>query len=138
MPTAQGTFDVKMNPEPPYYEGAGVTLARATFNKTFHGELSGTSLVQFLSVRAGEHAAYVALERIEGTLGGMAGSFVVTHKALASVEAKSLVIEIVPGTGTGALAGIAGTMLIDIVDKQHFYTVEYSLPPLPASPTPHA
>ncbi|MFN0247290.1 MAG: DUF3224 domain-containing protein [Kofleriaceae bacterium] len=130
MPTAKGKFDVKMNPEPPYFEGSGVTLARATFDKIFHGALSGKGLVQFLSVRAGEHAAYVAMERIEGTLDGKTGSFVVTHKALASAEAKSLVIEIVPGTGTEGLAGISGTMHVDIVDKQHLYTIEYSLPPV--------
>jgi hypothetical protein len=79
-------------------------------------------------VRAGEHAAYVALERIDGTLDGKAGSFVVTHRALASASGQSLSIEIVPGTGTGALAGITGTMHIEIVDKKHLYTVDYMLP----------
>ncbi|MEN9581876.1 MAG: hypothetical protein RJA70_4885 [Pseudomonadota bacterium] len=128
MPTAKGPFNVKMNPEPPYFEGEGVTLARATFDKEFHGPLSATSLVQFLSVRAGEHAAYVALERIEGSIDGRQGSFVVMHKALASATEKSLVIEIVPGTGTGDLAGITGTMQIEVVNKEHAYTLDYTLP----------
>lgn len=128
MPIATGPFDVKMNPEPPYFEGDGVVLARATFDKRFHGALDATSLVQFLSVRAGTSGAYVALERIEGTLDGRAGSFVVTHTAKASATGRTLAIEIVAGTGTGALAGITGTMRIDIVDKQHSYTVDYTLP----------
>lgn len=128
MPAAKGTFDVKMNPEPPYFEGEGVTLARATFDKRFHGPLTATSQVQFLSVRAGDHAAYVALERIEGSLDGRAGSFVVTHKATAAGTAPSLAIEIVPGTGRGALEGITGTMQIEIIEKQHVYTIAYELP----------
>jgi Protein of unknown function (DUF3224) len=128
MPLAHGSFDVKMNPEPPYFEADGVTLARATFDKTFHGPLSATSQVQFLSVRANEHAAYVALERIVGSLDGRVGSFVVTHRAVASAKARSLEIEIVPGTGTGALHGLTGKMVIDIVDGKHLYTVDYTLP----------
>lgn len=129
MPILKGTFEVKMNPEPPYFEGEGVTLARATFDKKFAGPLQATSVVQFLSVRAGGHAAYVAMERIEGSLEGRSGSFVVMHKALASPSDRSLSIDIVPETGTGALAGISGSMQIDIVEKQHFYTLDYALPP---------
>jgi len=125
-----------MTPEPPYFEGEGVTLARATFNKTFHGPLSATGVVQFLSVRAGTNAAYVALERIEGTLDGRLGSFVATHKGIASASGKSLTVEIVPGTGTGELAGIEGTIDIDIEGGKHFYTVHYALSANGASPHP--
>lgn len=128
MPIVRGTFDVKMTPEPPYSDRDGVTLARATFDKTFHGPLSAKGEVQFLSVRAGTDAAYVALERIEGTLDGRAGSFVATHKAQASSTGRTLVIEIVPGTGTGELRGITGTIDIEIVEGKHHYAVDYALP----------
>jgi hypothetical protein len=33
----------------------------------------------------------------------------------------------VPGSGTGQLTGITGTIGIDIVEKKHFYTIEYEL-----------
>ena len=65
---------------------------------------------------------------MHGWLDVKKGSFVVMQKAFASAAQQSLVIEIVPGTGSGALAGITGTMHIDIVDKKHFYTVNYALP----------
>jgi Protein of unknown function (DUF3224) len=129
MPIAQGTFEVKMNAEPPYFEADGVTLARATFDKTFHGPLSATGHVQFLSVRASEHAAYVALERIEGSLEGKSGSFVATHQAFASPGERSLQITIVPGTATGGLTGLTGKMLIEVVEGKHNYTLDYHLPP---------
>jgi hypothetical protein len=35
---------------------------------------------------------------------------------------------IVPGSGTGQLAGITGTVGIEIVNKEHFYSVTYELP----------
>ncbi len=128
MNTVHGSFDVKMNPEPPYHEANGVTLARATFDKTFHGPLSAKGSVQFLSVRAGANAAYVALEHIEGTLDGRRGSFVALHKALASSTDRSLTVEIVPGTGAGDLSGITGSVEIDVVDGKHFYTLHFALP----------
>jgi Protein of unknown function (DUF3224) len=128
MRTVRGEFDVTMHAEPPYFDRDGVTLARATFDKTFHGPLSATGSVQFLSVRAGTNAAYVAIERIEGTLEGRRGSFVVTHKATASSSAMSLTVEIVSGTGTEELQGLEGTIDIEIVDGKHYYTMHYELP----------
>jgi Protein of unknown function (DUF3224) len=128
MTMLRGTFDVTMQAEPPLFEGDGVVIARATFHKTFHGELSARGVVHFTSVRAGEHAAYVALERIEGSVSGRAGSFVVSHKAQASSGDKTLAIEVVPGTGTGELVGIAGTIDIAVREGVHHYAFEYTLP----------
>jgi hypothetical protein len=34
----------------------------------------------------------------------------------------------VPDSGTEELTGLEGTMTIDIVDKQHYYVFEFSLP----------
>jgi hypothetical protein len=41
----------------------------------------------------------------------------------------SLVLTIVPESGTGELKAISGTMDIQIVDGKHFYVVDYSLEP---------
>ena len=41
--------------------------------------------------------------------------------------AASLTVTVVPDTGTGELAGLAGSMTIDIVDGKHSYVFEYSL-----------
>jgi hypothetical protein len=40
-----------------------------------------------------------------------------------------LTVSVVPDSGTGDLAGLAGTMAIDIVDGKHFYRFDYTLPP---------
>jgi hypothetical protein len=35
---------------------------------------------------------------------------------------------VVPGSGTGELAGIEGTFTIRIENREHFYEFEYALP----------
>jgi hypothetical protein len=75
-----------------------------------------------------ESGAYVAIERVRGTLGGRTGTFAVHHRGVMTRGAQQLVITVVPDSGTGDLAGIAGTMTIDIKDGKHFYTFDYTLP----------
>lgn len=125
---AKGTFSVKMSGEPPYDEVDGVSLSRASFDKEFAGPLTARSQVQMLAARTpvDDSAGYVAVERIVGTLESKEGSFVVLHLGLMTRGADQLTVVVVPDSGTGALAGIAGTMTIDIVDGQHHYTLDYS------------
>jgi hypothetical protein len=40
----------------------------------------------------------------------------------------SLVISVVPDSGTGELAGLSGTMSIEIVNGKHSYVLDYALP----------
>lgn len=130
MTTCEGTFEVAMTGEPAYDDGDGVILARARIDKTFKGALEATSTVHMIAARTPEKgsAGYVACEKIRGTLEGRAGSFVAVHLGLMDRGADSLVIQIVPGSGTEGLEGLRGTMAIRIVDKQHIYQVDYTLP----------
>ena len=121
-----GTFEVSMQGEPPFDVHEGVSLSRASFDKKFTGPLQATSKVQMLAARTAvnDSAGYVAVERIVGTLDGKGGSFVVVHTGLMNRGARSLTIHIVPDSGTEALAGIRGTMNIEIVAGQHHYEVD--------------
>lgn len=125
---AQGPFEVSMNAEPPYETVDSVSLSRASFDKRFTGPLEARSQVHMLAVRTAHEGsgAYVATERIVGTLDGKAGSFTVVHIGQMNRGAQTLTITIVPDSGTGALAGISGHLEIRVVDRQHFYTLEYS------------
>lgn len=126
---AKGTFEVKMSGEPPYDVVDGVSLSRASFDKQFTGPLQAESHVQMLAARTSVEtsAGYVAVERITGTLEGRSGSFVTLHMGMMNGGTNDLRVMIVPDSGTGQLAGITGTMQIDIVEGQHRYTVDYSL-----------
>ena len=125
-----GKFDVKLNPIDSYASGTdGITLGRMSIDKTFHGDLSATSIGEMLSARtpAPGSAGYVAIEQVTGTLAGKAGSFVLQHFGTMSAGTNHLTLEVVPDSGTGELTGLSGTMGITIENGQHFYTFDYSL-----------
>lgn len=127
---AKGTFTVDIKPvvEPNTFEG--VALGRMSLDKRFEGDLIGTGKGEMLSALTPlkGSAGYVAIERITGTLHGRSGSFVLQHKGTMDQGAQQLSITVVPGSGTGALAGITGNFKLNIVDGKHFYELEYSLP----------
>ena len=74
-------------------------------------------------------AGYVAIERAVGTLAGRRGSFALQHFGIMARGAQRLTIEVVPDSGTDELAGLSGTMTIEITDGKHFYHFDYTLPP---------
>lgn len=131
---ATGTFEVKLAVHPPVHPDTGV--ARRSIDKQFSGELEGTSQGEMLS--AGDPAAglagYVAMERVTGKLAGRAGSFVLQHYGVMNRGEGPLTITVVPGTGTGELAGLSGELAIEIVDGEHHYRFDYALS---ISPGPH-
>ncbi|MFI6447731.1 DUF3224 domain-containing protein [Kitasatospora sp. NPDC050543] len=125
--SATGTFDLtSWRPE----EAAeGSLLGRARITKSFQGDLTGTSTVDMLTVAdtAGNPVAYVAVELVTGELGGRKGSFALQHSAPGS-HGERLAIQVVPGTGTGDLTGITGTLeIVRPEDGSHSYTLEYTL-----------
>jgi hypothetical protein len=126
---AKGSFEVQMSAEPPFDTVEGVALGRARFDKQFTGPLSATSRVEMLSVRSEgtESGAYVAVERISGTLAGKTGTFALVHLGLSDRGARSLVVQIVAESGTGELKTISGTMKIDITGGKHLYELDYEL-----------
>ena len=73
-------------------------------------------------------AAYVAIERIAGSLDGRAGAFFTQHNGTLDRGAPTLTVTVVPDSGTGELKGLSGRMTIDITDGKHFYTFDYVLP----------
>ena len=129
MPQAKGRFDVKRNMEPACDLGDGVEAMHVRFEKTFHGPLDATSVVHMLAVMTAveNSAGYVAVERICGSLEGRDGSFLAVHKGLMRRGEPSLDLDVVPDSGTDDLAGLSGSIAIDIVDGDHFYTFDYAL-----------
>lgn len=125
---AYGTFSVTMEPQEET-PSEGVTLGRMLMKKTFKGGLSGNASGQMLTAvsQVPTSAVYVAAERFEGELNGRNCSFAMTHRGVMANGEQDLIIAIVPDSGTGQLAGISGTMTIDIRAGQHFYTLSYKM-----------
>lgn len=126
---ASGTFDVKMSPQAPEDNVGDPSVGRMALDKQFHGDIEGTSKGQMLAVSSDVQgsAAYVAMERVNGTLGGRKGTFALQHSGTMTRGAPQLSITVVPDSGTGELIGLAGKMMINIVDGKHFYEFEYTL-----------
>lgn len=127
---ATGTFTVKLVPQAVPGIAADPMLGQMSIDKELTGDLTGTSsgcMITGGDFRTGS-AAYSAIERVTGTLHGKPGSFILQHTGLMTPAGSSLVITVVSGSGTDALAGIGGTFVIRVEDGVHFYDLDYTLP----------
>jgi hypothetical protein len=76
---------------------------------TFAGDIEGEGDVRFLNAYRGEAAAtFAGFERVTGRLGGRAGSFVLHVTGTYENGVATMDWSVVPGTGTGELAGLMG------------------------------
>ena len=130
MPQIKGEFEVNREMQPAVDLGDGAQAAHMRFDKVFRGPLEATSVVQMFAVGTATEgsAAYVAVERIVGRLDGRAGTFCMQHSGIMDRGTPSLTVTVIPDSGSDALAGLRGTLAIDIVEGTHFYTFDYSLP----------
>jgi hypothetical protein len=130
---ATGTFEVKVFPQPADAYADGATLGRLTLDKTFAGDLQGTSAGQMLTGLSPVEgsAGYVAIERFTGTLAGRRGTFIMQHLGTMQRGSPSLSVSVIPDSGSDALTGIAGTMTIVVSPGRHEYILEYTLPAAP-------
>jgi hypothetical protein len=120
--TATSTFTIdQRDATPAAWEGG--QAARNRWTKTFTGELAGTSLLEAIMLGLeGGARAYVGLERFDCDLGGRKGTFVLTHTATNLGNEFTKAWSIVPGSGTGELAGISGTADITV---SHAFVLTY-------------
>lgn len=93
MPVASGSFDVTLTPQPD-----DSPVGRRTIDKTFSGDLVGTSRGQMLAMQtAAGTAAYVAMEQITGTLGGRTGEFALVHRGEMGPDRQDLQVTVLEG-----------------------------------------
>jgi hypothetical protein len=124
---AAGTFTVKsfvpteLEPKPAVATGTPVGVA--TMEKAFEGEITAA-----FDQESG-CGTYVAMESFEGSVNGLEGTLNFAHSATTSGSDRSAeFFTIVPGSGTGELAGItgAGGLSVD-TDGTHRLWFEYEI-----------
>jgi len=128
--TATGTFAPDLKPLDPYAGGSdGAKIGRMSINKTFTGDITGSSIGEMVSVHTPVKgsAGYVAIEQVSGSIGDKPGTFVLQHFGIMAGGNDRLILEVVPDSGTGELVGLSGTMTIDMTDGGHSYAFNYSL-----------
>jgi hypothetical protein len=124
---ARGTFTVKIAPlTPAPAEG----LSRFSIDKEIHGDLEATTKGEMFG--GGDYktgsAGYVAIEVVTGKLAGKQGTFAIQQMGIMDAKGPHLTAMVVPGSGTGELKGLTGTLTIDPSNGQHTYDLEYTLP----------
>lgn len=130
MPTATGSFSVKITPQPAQ-EGVGdATIGRMGLHKVFEGGLRGEAHGEMLAMRSAVEGSgvYVALDRFEGELDGRKGGFALHHRGVMDASVPTLEVLVAPDSGTGELTGLRGRLDIRVEGKEHFYQIDYSLP----------
>jgi hypothetical protein len=96
-------------PEPYDHPADGPALVRIHVAETFSGDIEGEGVAEFLQVSLAEDAAsFVGLERVTGRIGDRAGTFVLQDAGSLSGSTVSGTWFVVPGSGTGQLAGLRG------------------------------
>ena len=124
-------FEITRWDQSTYHDSDDLELGRASVAKNFtagdeeSGGLEGTSSAELLMVgTSAGPAAYTAVERFTGTLGGRDGSFVMVHGA--SADQTSSPGKIVAAVGD--LTGLTGTVLFEHDDEGPRLTLDYDLP----------
>jgi len=129
---AEGTFDVTIKPEASEAKVEGLPMGRMSIDKQYHGAIEGTGKGEMLTAGTGSGSgAYVAIERVTGTLNGRKGTFILHHRGIMTKGTPDLTIFVVPDSGTGQLAGLTGQMTIKVTEGKHFYDLEYRLSDTP-------
>jgi hypothetical protein len=111
-------------------DGPRFAHAHATFD--YNGLIEGSSACDFLLYYAGEGddgsgQKAPGVERIEGSVEGRKGSFVLQHEVGYGEHGVRGRFTVVPGSGTGELAGLSGSGTIEGASETMNYTFEYAL-----------
>ena len=109
----------------------GLPTGHLRMNKAYVGQVEGRSVTQFTSAfdQSSGVGAYVAMESFEGIVDGRHGAFNFTHAASTNGSDRSDEYGlIVPGSGTGELDGIRGTVRLRIdTDGTHHMDFDHNL-----------
>ncbi len=133
MPTrANSTFSVTAWDEQPWDEREGAPkMTKTAVEKSFQGDVEGNSHLEYLmAYRDDGSADFVGIERIDGTLGGRQGTFILRHVGVFIDGAASGTATVVEGSGTGDLAGISGESEFSLPKGEEAFPFDlvYSVP----------
>jgi len=111
---ATATFKVESWNEDRTVEAEAGSIALARVEQALSGEIEGAGLAQWLMCyRPDKTADFVGLQRVEGSVGGRSGAFVLTSNGTFDGERAAGEMRVVDGSGTGELAGISGSGSFD-------------------------
>jgi hypothetical protein len=128
---AKGTFEVKVTPLPEDEKVKGVPVGRLSIEKTWSGDIVGTSSAEMMTAFGGVKgsAGIVGVELMKVSIKGRSGTFTLLHHATMKNNADyQMLVRIIPDSGTGDLVGLSGVLTIIIEGSKHSYILDYTLP----------
>lgn len=131
MSTASGTFQIDQWDEKPYQTGeGGRKLTRATVTQTYSGDIDGKAVTEYLMVyRADGTAEYTGVQRIEGTVSGRKGAFVLRLSGIFDGKGAKAETVVVSGAGQGDLDRMTGKgQFHAALGSTGDYSLQYDLP----------
>ena len=96
---------------PEAYENTegGTDLVEIHVAEAFHGDIEGEGVVRFLQAAHPDgFASFVGIERVTGAIRGRRGTFLLQDAGSVAGSKVSGTWFVVPGSGTGDLAGLRG------------------------------
>lgn len=99
----------------------GEWLEASVLRKAFTEGVLGESVVHFVWSGDEANRAYLAVERITGTVAGVEGELTVQHWGTRFGDQTSAGGVVVTGSGTGAFIGWAGAALIEHDDRGPYF-----------------
>ena len=106
---AAATVTVQRSEAKPFDETESPALSVVAIEETFTGDIDGKSSVRALQVRRGDgFVSMVSMQRVDGTLGGRRGTFVLQGSEVVENGKIKATWFVVPGSGTGDLSGLRG------------------------------
>ena len=127
---AEGTFEVTSWSEEPADGLEGTAkVTRATFGQRFSGGIEADTVADtVMTYREDGTADYLGYQRVLGRLGGRSGSFVLQSIGGFDGKVARADVTVVPGSGTGELAGLGGTGTVEVpMGTSGTYTLDYEL-----------
>ena len=129
--TANARFAIKNWDEKPYSEGPDLPkLTRAIVQRTYTGDIAGEGRVEFLMMyRSDGTASFLGFERMDVTLGGKKGTFVLQWTGVYEGGLAKASYFVVPGSGTADLRGLEGDGTSEVGHgMEHPFQLAYRLP----------
>ena len=110
MKTAEGQFEFTRWEESAFSEpDSAPKLTQARISNDFHGDIEGSSdLVYVMTYITDDMGTFVGYEQVRGRLSDRDGTFVLRHDGTFADGSVRAALRVIPGSGTGALAGISG------------------------------
>jgi len=130
MGRATGSFELTSWNEETYFEAEGRKMTLATVTQSFSGDITGDGAVRWLmAYRDDGTARFVGMQRVDGTLDGRSGSFVLETEGDFDGRMARWTATVMPGSGADELAGLEGA---GTFGAEHgpsaTYEIDYQLP----------